>query len=98
MNSRRAIPVAAVTVWAVVAGGCGGGGDSPPPVATSPPPVVSPPPPPVQPIGSGRANCTNGSAGEFPCSGVSPPQSGSARQDGRNLRQRHLGLVRRADR
>ena len=71
MNRRRAIPVAAVTVWAVVAGGCGGGGDSPPPVATSPPPVVSPPPPPVQPIGSGRANCTNGSAGEFPCSGVS---------------------------
>ena len=44
--------------------GCGGGGGGSP----APP---SPPPPPPAPLSTGPETCTNGSAGDFSCSGIS---------------------------
>jgi len=43
---------------------CGGGGGA----ASAPPP---PPPPPPPPLSTGPEACTNGTAGDFPCSGIS---------------------------
>ena len=50
--------VIVLLVWAILIAACGGGGSKP-----------LPPPPP--PLSTGPEVCTNGSAGDFPCSGVS---------------------------
>ena len=76
MMSSTAGPAAAVIAWTAILFGCGGGGDAnePPPPPTQPPPVVPPtvevlPPPPR--VGTGPEDCTDGSAGEYPCKGIS---------------------------
>ena len=53
--------ILSLTAFCVACGGGGGGG------AVQPPP---PPPPPPPPLGTGPEACTNGSAGDFPCSGI----------------------------
>ena len=57
--------VIVLVAWAILMAACGGGGGS-----TSPAPPPSPPPPPPPPLGVGPDTCTNGSAGDFPCSGI----------------------------
>ena len=74
-------PAAAVITLSAILCGCGGGGEAneppPPPALTPPPPVVPPPvePPPTvplpPPVGTGPEDCTDGSAGEYPCRGIS---------------------------
>ena len=67
---------AAVIALSAVLCGCGGGGESspPPPPPVQPPapplPPVMPPPPPGQ-VGTGPEDCIDGSAGEYPCMGIS---------------------------
>ena len=77
MSRKRLAALAALMIaCASVLCGCGGGGgtNEPPP----PPPQAPPPPPPVvtlppEPAGldTGPENCTNGSAGDFACMGLS---------------------------
>ena len=55
--------VAAATVCAAILSGCGGEGSSPLSASTDP----SPP----RPLGTGAELCTNGSAGDFRCDGIS---------------------------
>ena len=78
MMNNTAGPAAAVIAWTAILFGCGGGGDAnePPraPASTQPPPVVPPtvevlPSPPR--VGTGPEDCTDGSAGEYPCKGIS---------------------------
>ena len=56
--------VAAATVCTAILYGCGGEGSSPLSASTDP----SPPP---RPLGTGAEMCTNGSAGDFRCDGIS---------------------------
>ena len=74
-NTSTARPAAAMVALTAILCGCGGGGDAnqPPPPTTQPPPVVTPPvvvPPPPS-VGTGPEDCTDGSAGEYPCRGIS---------------------------
>ena len=74
-NINTAGPAAAVIAWTAILCGCGSGGEAtaPPPPPTQPPPVATPPvveaPPPS--VGTGPEDCTDGSAGEYPCMGIS---------------------------
>ncbi len=73
--NNTAGPAAAMVALTAILCGCGGGGDAnqPPPPTTQPPPVVTPPvvvPPPPS-VGTGPEDCTDGSAGEYPCKGIS---------------------------
>jgi choice-of-anchor B domain-containing protein len=54
-----------VILLALTLGGCGGGGSN----GFTPPPTQ--PPEPTPPPSVGPATCINGSAGDFPCSGIS---------------------------
>ena len=78
MMNNTAGPAAAVIAWTAILFGCGGGGDANepprPPPPTQPTPVVPPtvevlPSPPR--VGTGPEDCTDGSAGEYPCKGIS---------------------------
>ena len=60
----RILSVLSVTVFLSACGGGGGG-------ASSPPSPLPPPPPPPPPLSLGPNVCTNGNAGDFPCSGIS---------------------------
>lgn len=60
----------AVALSAVILAACGGGGSDPP----APPPMPASEPPAAQPaptLGTGPAACTDGTAADFPCSGIS---------------------------
>ena len=74
--NNTAGPAAAVIALTAILCGCGGGGEAnqPPPPPAEPPPVEPPsvgilPPPPS--VGTGPEDCTDGSAGEYPCRGIS---------------------------
>ena len=75
--SLRARPLRWIAVaCALVVCGCGGGGGSAPPpvpVPVPPPAALDPPSPPASPapLGSGPAQCEDGRAGDFACSGIS---------------------------
>ena len=69
---RRADAVAVVLCVAILSACGGGGGGSSPPAP--PPPPVAPEPPSggtAQTLGTGPAACTDGTADDFPCSGIS---------------------------
>jgi len=57
----RFLSVLSLTAFCVACGGGGGGGAAP---------NIPPPPPPPPPLSVGPDICTNGSAGDFPCSGI----------------------------
>jgi len=62
---------ALVTLLVLGACGGGGGGVAGPPPAASPPPPLGPQPEPRSTFSTGPHDCLNGSAGEFPCLGIS---------------------------
>ena len=75
MNNKAGWAAAVIALTAILCG-CGGGGEAnqPPPPPAEPPPVEPPsvgilPPPPS--VGTGPEDCTDGSAGEYPCRGIS---------------------------
>ena len=75
MNNTAGSAAAVIALTAILCG-CGGGGEAnqPPPPPAEPPPVEPPsvgilPPPPS--VGTGPEDCTDGSAGEYPCRGIS---------------------------
>jgi choice-of-anchor B domain-containing protein len=51
-----------LVAWAILVAACGGGGGDATPVTAAPPPPAS--------LSTGPEACTNGSAGDFPCSGI----------------------------
>ncbi len=57
----RFLCVLSLTAFCVACGGGGGGGDAPAPPGGGTPPA---------PLGTGPEACTNGSAGDFSCSGI----------------------------
>ncbi len=64
--------VIVLVTWAILIAACGGGGGGDTsPVSAVPPPTPPPPPPPAPPLSTGPEVCTNGSAGDFSCSGIS---------------------------
>ena len=69
--NNTAGPAAAVIALTAILCGCGGGGEAnqPPPPPVEPPSVGILPPPPS--VGTGPEDCTDGSAGEYPCRGIS---------------------------
>ena len=62
--------VGAFALAAALLAGCSSSSNEPP---EPPPPsgMVDPPPPPPPPLSAGPEDCTDGRAGDFPCSGVS---------------------------
>ena len=78
MNTRTVPHRTGIGICTVLLFGCSSPSDEPPP--TMPPPgaisqpgspALPPPPPPSATLGTGPADCIDGRAGDFPCSGLS---------------------------
>ena len=72
LKERIASGSMAVALCAALLSGCGGGSSPTQPAPPPPPPPAAPdPPPPAGALGTGPADCVDGRAGDFDCSGIS---------------------------